>query len=145
MKIPLILVLVFLHFAPGVNEFRLTVSVSGLKPLEGDLYIALHNRPEYFQEPDSAFMKMKVEVKKETELVKFENVPAGDYAIAVYHDENLDGKLDMNNLGLPKEGYGYSTKNKVAGRAKFDQAAFAVSGNDTVEVKMIYLAGTGPK
>lgn len=117
---------------------RLTLSVTGLKPLKGDLYISLHNRPEYFQVADSAFMKKKITVDEETESFSFENVPDGRYAIAIYHDENLNGKLEVNEMGIPREGYGFSTKNKVAGRPKFEQAEFEVSGNDTVDVKMIY-------
>ncbi len=36
-----------------------------------------------------------------TTLVRFANVPAGDFAILVFHDENDDGRLNMSNLGIP--------------------------------------------
>jgi uncharacterized protein (DUF2141 family) len=130
---------------PQENNNRLTVSVSGLKPLKGDLYISLHSRPEYFQVADSAQMKKKITVNQETEFISFDKVPQGKYAIAVYHDENLTGALETNEMGIPKEGYGFSTKNKVLGKPKFEQAAFELIGNDTVEIKMIYHAGQGPK
>ena len=42
----------------------------------------------------------------------FEDIPAGTYAIAAIHDENRNGKLDMNWLGVPKEGYGCRTMQK---------------------------------
>lgn len=32
----------------------------------------------------------------------------GTYALAVYHDENSNGKIDRTALGLPAEGYGFS-------------------------------------
>jgi len=35
-------------------------------------------------------------------------IPPGTYAIACYHDENDNGKLDTNFLGIPKEGTGAS-------------------------------------
>jgi uncharacterized protein (DUF2141 family) len=120
------------------NSHRLVITVTGLKPFKGDLYISLHNRPEYFQIADSAFMKKKITVNEETENVRFDNVPEGRYAIAIYHDENLNGMMDVNEIGFPREGYGFSTTNKVAGRPKFEQAAFTISRNDTIEVKMIY-------
>jgi uncharacterized protein (DUF2141 family) len=144
MKFIGIIFLILMLQIPGENN-RLTVSVSGLKPLKGDLYISLHNRPEYFQVADSALMKKKITVNEETEVINFDNVPQGKYAIAIYHDENLNGILDLNEMGIPKEGYGFSTKNKVMGRPKFEQAAFELSGNDTIDVKMIYHAGQGPK
>ena len=138
MKFILYFISIVFFLLPQSNEHRLTVSVTGLKPLKGDLYISLHNRPEYFQFPDSALMKVKITVNESTETVFFEDVPGGRYALALYHDENLNGILDANELGIPREGYGFSTKNKVAGRPKFEQAAFDFSRNDTIEVKMIY-------
>jgi uncharacterized protein (DUF2141 family) len=138
MKSILYFISLILLLLPQIKEHRLTVKVSGLKPLKGDLYISLHNRPEYFQIADSAFMKKKITVNEETENVRFDNVPEGRYAIAIYHDENLNGMMDVNEIGFPREGYGFSTTNKVAGRPKFEQAAFNLSRNDTIEVKMIY-------
>ena len=137
MKFLGIIFLILMLQIPGENN-RLTISISGLKPLKGDLYISLHNRPEYFQVADSALMKKKITVNEETESVVFDNVPQGKYAIAIYHDENLNGILDLNEMGFPKEGYGFSTKNKVIGRPNFGQAAFELGGNDTIEIKMIY-------
>ncbi len=127
------------------SSHRLVVTVTGLKPLKGELYLSLHNRPEYFQFADSAFMKTIIIVKEESETIFFDNVPEGRYAIAIYHDENMNGKLDANEMGIPREGYGFSTKNKVPGRPKFEQAAFDLSRNDTIEIKMIYHPVPGPK
>lgn len=38
----------------------------------------------------------------------FRGVAAGDYAIKVFVDQNGNGKLDKNFLGIPKEPYGLS-------------------------------------
>jgi uncharacterized protein (DUF2141 family) len=138
MKLILSILALILLVSPQNNNFKLTVSVTGLKPLKGDLYISLHNRSEYFQVADSAFMKKRIAIKKETESVVFEGVPSGTYAIALYHDENLDGAMAATENGFPKEGYGFSVKSKFFGRPKFEQAAFDVGGNDTVEIKMVY-------
>jgi uncharacterized protein (DUF2141 family) len=35
-------------------------------------------------------------------------LPAGDYAFAVYHDANGNGKLDRNGVGMPTEDYAFS-------------------------------------
>jgi len=43
----------------------------------------------------------------------FKDVPDGEYAIAVIHDENGIGKMDTNLLGIPREGVGVS--NNVRG------------------------------
>ena len=43
----------------------------------------------------------------------FVDIPPGTYALVVIHDENRNGKLDTNWLGLPKEGYGFSSDAKA--------------------------------
>jgi uncharacterized protein (DUF2141 family) len=144
MKIPLLFLLIF-GFPQGNDQLTLTISVSGLKPLKGDLYISLHNRPEYFQVADSAFMKMKVTVNEENEMVLFNDIPAGTYAIALYHDENMNGVMETNEKGIPREGYGFSTKSRFFGQPKFEQAAFEVTDNMTIEIKMGYPPSSAPK
>jgi len=136
-KLNMILIFLLALFQ-GEDHYKLTVTVNGLKPLKGDLYLSLHNRAEYFQVADSAFMKKKVAIDEETEIIQFDDIPAGTYAIAVYHDENLNGIMETTDKGLPREGYGFSLKSKFLGRPKFEQAAFELSGNDTIEIKMLY-------
>ena len=138
-------IFLMLLFPQQGKEITLTVNVTGLKPMKGDLYISLHNRPEYFQVADSAFMKLKVSVNEENETVIFNNVPPGTYAIALYHDENSDGVMQTNEKGMPKEGYGFSTKSKFFGKAKFEQAAFEMTDNQIIEIKMVYPPASGPK
>ena len=121
------------------DPHRLVVRVTGLNPLHGDLYISLHHQPELFPDAEAALMKLKTRVKQESEIMVFDKVPAGRYALAVYHDENLNGELDVNEKDVPLEGYGFSTKRKILGQPKFDQAAFDLSESDTLEIKMIYL------
>ena len=145
MKTLLLLLILLLAAAPQKNDYVLTVTVSGIKPLKGDLYVSLHNRSEYFQLADSAFLNTKIEVKEETATLIFNNIPEGRYAMAIYHDMNLNGIMDVNENGIPREGYGFSTKSRFLGRPKFEQAAFEVNRNDTVEIKMLYHAGPGLK
>jgi len=53
----------------------------------------------------------------------FEDIPPGTYALAVIHDENMNGKLDTQWLGIPTEGYGFS--NDV--RARFGAPSFTAA------------------
>ena len=138
MRVSIILISIVFLLSPQSGNHRLVVKVTGLKPLKGDLYIALHQRPEYFQVSDSAMKKKIVKIEMETETITFDKVPAGRYAVAVYHDENLNGKLDASPVGIPREGYGFSNNPKVPGRPKFEQAAFDFSRNDTILINMIY-------
>jgi uncharacterized protein (DUF2141 family) len=58
-------------------------------------------------------------------VCEFVGVASERYAVSVFHDENSNGKLDRNLLGIPREGVGASN-NAVGhfGPLKFDDAAF---------------------
>jgi uncharacterized protein (DUF2141 family) len=138
MRLYFLLISLLFFLSPQERTHRLVVKVAGLKSQKGDLYLALHQRPEYFQVPDSALIKKIVKINKETEEVIFDKIPAGRYAMAVYHDENLNGRLDASPVGIPREGYGFSNNPKVAGKPKFEQAAFDFNKSDTVLITLIY-------
>jgi len=64
----------------------------------------------------------------------------GVYAVSAHHDENGNGKMDTNFLGIPKEGHGVSN-NPAPKRRKphFDEAQFSLATpQQTVEIKLIY-------
>jgi small-conductance mechanosensitive channel len=65
----------------------------------------------------------------ENQLVRIPNETPGTYALAVIHDENMNGKLDTNWLGIPIEGYGFSNGAKgLFGAPSFSAARFPYDG-----------------
>ncbi len=55
----------------------------------------------------------------------FGELAPGRYAVAVFHDENANGKFDLKLYGVPKEGYGASNNPKPrVGPPRFDDAHF---------------------
>lgn len=62
----------------------------------------------------------------------------GDYAAALYHDENNSGHLERNWIGLPKEPYGISGHPGVLlGFPSFSKALFHVAaGTTTITIKL---------
>jgi Uncharacterized protein conserved in bacteria (DUF2141) len=57
------------------------------------------------------------------------SIPPGKYALAVIHDENMNGKLDTNARGSPTEGYSFSNDAKgLFGAPAFSVASFAYDG-----------------
>lgn len=70
----------------------------------------------------------------------FENLPYGNYAIAIYHDRNADQRLNRGLFGMPEEGYGFSNDAPANfGPADFEDAVFVLEGTDTaIQIKMRY-------
>jgi uncharacterized protein (DUF2141 family) len=76
----------------------------------------------------------------ETIEIRFSGVKPGDYAIALLHDENNNGKADRALGMMPKEGYGFSRDAPVRmAPPKFKDAVFKIEeGLSRVSIRMRY-------
>jgi uncharacterized protein (DUF2141 family) len=92
-----------------------------------------------FESPDgfpheflhSATNVMVIKIRKAQARCDFEDIPPGTYAMAVIHDENMNGKLDTHLLGIPKEGFGFSNDAKgFFGAPSFSAASFSYNGEN---------------
>ncbi len=55
----------------------------------------------------------------------FRDLPFGDYAVKVFHDENGNGQLDLNPMGVPLERFGFSNNARLMiGQPDYDAARF---------------------
>jgi len=74
--------------------------------------------------------------------ITFRQLPPGRYAIIVFHDENDNGLLDENALGVPVEGYGFSNNAKgFLSAPSFNAAAITLPLSDqTIDasISLIY-------
>jgi len=83
-----------------------------------------------------ASARAKSEISEGRALCEFAGVSAGTHAVAFFHDENSNGKLDTKFMGIPREGVGASNNAKGHfGPPKFDAAAFRFSGG-RMEIKI---------
>jgi uncharacterized protein (DUF2141 family) len=74
---------------------------------------------------------MVIKVRDKQARCDFEDIPPGTYALAVVHDENMNGKLDTKWLGIPTEGYGFSNNAKALLSAPtFSAASFSYDGQN---------------
>lgn len=120
---------------PDGNE--LTVHVKGIEGTQGQIAIGLYDSKDNWKgEP---FLGSYVIISGDTVSYTFENVPPGTYAVALYHDENMNKKLDTGLFKIPKEGYAFS--NNVFGtfgRPKFKNASFLLTGKKELQIKIKY-------
>jgi uncharacterized protein (DUF2141 family) len=120
----------------------LTVIISNFKNDKGSAAIELFNREKGF--PKSADLALKtsfVPITNKKAVAVFENLPGGEYAVAVFHDENGNKKMDTNFLGIPKEGIGASNNAKGHfGPPKYQDAKFTFNGTaQTIYINITYL------
>jgi uncharacterized protein (DUF2141 family) len=104
----------------------LAVYIQGFRSDAGAAYVALFRSEDgYPGDQSKALMGRKVTISKKNRVkVVFRDLPAGTYAVAVLHDEDGDGALDTNVLGIPTEGTGASNDVRSLGPPSFEDAAF---------------------
>lgn len=123
------------------SNCKLNVTVNCMRNNQGILQVVLYNRDGSI--PDENFKKyykMQIsQIANHTASVVFENLPPGNYAVSVLHDENVNGKIDKG-LFLPKEGIGFSNYQSISltNRPTFSKSNFNLNSDSSISVKMIY-------
>lgn len=111
-----------------------------LRSNNGLLHICVTRDAEHFPdcENDPAATRESFRVA-ETRSVRFANLPSGDYAIAILHDENGNSRLDRF-AGIPREGIGFSRNPRFSfGPPRFSSARFRLSPRGDVQsIRMRY-------
>jgi len=113
---------------PGIH-----VKILDIRNSTGAVACALFESSEGFPTEYlySASNIMFIKVRDRQARCDFEDIPPGTYALAVVHDENMNGKLDVNWMKIPKEGYGFSNDAKaLLGAPSFSAASFAYDGQN---------------
>lgn len=120
----------------------LIIEISGFRNDEGKVAVSVHDHDAGFPGgEESRVAGAVVEIRNQQARAVIEGLPFGEYAISVFHDENDNGELDTNWIGMPKEGVGASNNAKSRmGPPKYADAKFQFSQNEQkISFKMQYL------
>jgi uncharacterized protein (DUF2141 family) len=120
--------------AGAASAADLTVTISDIRAPKGSIGVALFNSEGAWQEQAQPLAGQRIAATGDKVSVRFTGLPPGTYAVQVMHDENDNGKLDTNLLGIPSEGFGFSGNSTAMRRAHFDEARFTVGSEDTTIV-----------
>jgi uncharacterized protein (DUF2141 family) len=124
--------------AEEVAVGSLTVIPLGLENSRGKVFAQLMRDEAEFDGDARGFRDAEVKVVDAQAVVVFSDLPHGDYALKLFHDENDNRKLDTNFVGMPKEKFGFS--NDAMGRfgpPSFEQARFRFEAPEqTLRIKM---------
>ncbi|HEV2733045.1 MAG TPA: DUF2141 domain-containing protein [Terriglobales bacterium] len=126
--------------APQANVIH--VEIGGLLNDKGQVSCALYSSPDGFpKKSEKAVARVNSAISDNQAVCEFFGIAPGTYAVSVFHDENSNGKLDANFMGIPREGVGASNGARGHfGPPKFDAAAFHFSGGRVnLKITITYL------
>jgi len=114
----------------GQNLGKIVVKIDGFKNNNGVVHICIFDTSgrKDFPCPNHVVASKKIIISDLRALAVFDSIPYGQYAISMYHDEDGDGKLKTNILGMPVEGIGFSNNVRPKlGPPSFKDAAFILN------------------
>jgi len=137
-KIIFIMVSIMVSVVVFAQQNTLTVNITGINSIKGNVYVYLYTSEESFPiEISEANSFKKAEVVSNSVTVIFENLKPGIYAVSVYQDIDANGKINKNFLGIPKEPVGVSNNAKgFMGPPKYEDAKFNLNSNKAIEIKL---------
>ncbi|QDW22966.1 DUF2141 domain-containing protein [Flavobacterium sp. KBS0721] len=129
------IITLFICSLMSAQNVKLTIAVSGLKNNSGTLKVGLYNSDGTFLK--TTYKSVASKIKDNKAMVTFDNLPAGEYAISTYHDENNNGKLDKNMMGIPSEDYAASNNAKgFMGPPAYKDAKFVIAKDSKIEIAL---------
>ena len=128
---------------PGIptNADELIVRVNNIKEA-GEIHIAIYDSAEAFEadrgEKGGAapgITQGTIEMVEPGSVTYRYELPPGTYAIGIFHDANLNNRLDNFFFGVPREQYGFSNNARgFMGPPSFEDAAFSVEGRTEISI-----------
>lgn len=108
----------------------LTVNLEGLRAQGGLIKVALVDSLAAWDGKAAPVQATGAPAKGETAQFTFKDLKPGRYAVMITHDENGNGKLDTNLIGMPVEGYGFSNNPRVMRKPTWDETRFEVGASN---------------
>jgi MipA family protein len=126
--------------AATVHGGELAVAV-GNPPGTGTVVALLFDNAAAFADMRDPLRTLRLPAA-EAAVARFDGLAPGRYAVLVFHDENNNGALDLNFMGIPREPLGFSRRYWGRGAPVFADAAIEVAAGASlpvdVELKKIF-------
>ncbi|WP_051132603.1 DUF2141 domain-containing protein [Sphingobium bisphenolivorans] len=115
--------------APDSQTQPLSIEVQGLRSMKGNILVCVTRDAAHFPDCRDDPERRHFTVPAGKAPMSLGLLAPGNYAIAIIHDENGNGRLDTF-AGIPREGVGFSHNPAIRfGAPSFRSAEFPVAGS----------------
>ena len=129
-------------FGTGTLAAELAIDVHGVRSGDGRIYLAVHGPAtrDTFPSGEAVVEGLRAPARTGTMRFVIQDLAPGRYALSAFHDENDNGELDTNLMGIPSEGYGFGNDASAAfGPPSFEAAAVDVdSASGVITLTLAY-------
>jgi uncharacterized protein (DUF2141 family) len=126
--------------AASAQAGKVGVTISGLRSSDGVVRCGLYASAAGFRQPGREMRGATAPIRGQSATCVFSKLPAGTYAVAVFHAEHNESRIETGAFGKPKQGYGFSgNPSSGFGPPSFSAAAFEYhGGNQALQVTLQY-------
>lgn len=118
-------------------QLRLEVEAVGVASSEGSILVAVYTSEKGFLQFDQVYRSTGSPAVAGTTRIIIEDLPKGEYALAIFHDENGNEELDTNWLGIPREPLGFSVaRMKAFGPPKFHECLISLEADRVIRIPL---------
>ncbi len=120
------------------SSYTLTLVVEGMDSNAGNLGVLVFNNEKGWPEDRTTALKdISVPAQQGTQILKIPGLPAGNYAVALIHDVNMNHKIDKNWIGQPKEQWGMSNNPHATIKAPpISKAMFELKEDKEIHIQL---------
>jgi|GEM_PF-1759025 len=94
---------------PQSSQVEVEIVISNIKSPKGEFVISFYDTPDHFPKVGKEVQIEKVLVRDTLpHLVKVKVPKEGWYAVAMFQDEDENGKIRQDKIGVPEEAYAFS-------------------------------------
>ncbi len=132
-------------FSFGCAAADLTITIDNLRSNQGQVLLCVFSAEssDSAQFPDCTkgrpVRTANAIISGSKAAVTFKGLKDGVYAVAAIHDENGNGQLDTNFIGIPTEGIAVSNNPRLFGKPSFEQGRFNINGNTAITIEAKYI------
>jgi uncharacterized protein (DUF2141 family) len=139
----LALLTVLIALALGASPARaadVTVTIDHIENADGLVYITLWGSQETWLDDKKSLQNIGQQAVVGQLTYVLHDVAPGRYAIATFHDENDNGRMDFNFIGYPTEGFAFSRDVRpFLSAPSFESCAFDIGVDDAaLTIHMVY-------
>ena len=112
---------------------KVVINLSGMQNTNGKVNVALYNSSSTFNDPNQAYRELFLNCTGGSMTITLDSLVQGEYAFAIFHDENNNQQIDQNLLSIPTEGFAFSNNAMgTFGPPNWTQSKFSVPASSTV-------------
>ena len=114
----------------GAQAAELTVVLQDVRAQTGLIKVALVDSQAGWDGKAAPVQATGAPPSGEQATFVFKDLKPGTYAVLITHDENGNGQLDTNMMGMPVVGYGFSNNPRVMRKPTWDETRFEVGAEN---------------